>query len=233
MGFYTLLYSRVKKHTNSIIREYATISQVLFMKLSDSLTMHLIYIPGLGDRYDIFRTWALKIWEKQYGIQTKLVPMQWKNGDDTLADKLHRVEEALEAIPAKAQVIIIGESAGASIAIQLLQQKSAHIKVITLCGKLHRAHTVSYATYARNPGLRESLLAADESVKKLTKNQKKRCITIYNQRDPVVSPKDATLAGVRSIPQNLTGHIMAITFLLFIKHRIIGQAIHSLSSSSS
>ncbi len=90
MGFYTLLYSRVKKHTNSIIREYATISQVLFMKLSDSLTMHLIYIPGLGDRYDIFRTWALKIWEKQYGIQTKLVPMQWKNGDDTLADKLHR-----------------------------------------------------------------------------------------------------------------------------------------------
>lgn len=217
-----------EKHTNSIILVITKRVKPHHMTPLKKSSIHIIYIPGLGDRYNSIRRLALGVWQKRYHVDTQLVPMSWQDSNDTLKDKYQRVQAAISSYPSKDPIILIGESAGACIAINFLQATHPKVYVVTLCGKIYRAHTVSRLTYARNPGLREALLSADDVVKDLSAAQKKRAITIYNPNDPVVSSSDATLSGIPKVPLKLRGHLRAITTVLFVKPHIIFTAISKL-----
>ena len=75
----------------------------------------VLYIPGLGDKYDGFRSFGMKIWQL-FGINAQLVPIKWYD-KETLDSKLKRIEKAINEIDNKYNITLVGESAGASIAL--------------------------------------------------------------------------------------------------------------------
>lgn len=105
---------------------------------------HIIYIPGLGDRYDPFRRACLKLW-RVWGVTTEHIPIVWYDGGD-FEEKYAKIKRSIDAVGDR-RVVIIGESAGATLALQVAANEPDIHRVITLCG-VARPET-PIATYLR------------------------------------------------------------------------------------
>lgn len=94
------------------------------------MSTHVIYIPGLGDRYDGFRKWAISFW-RLWGVSAEHVAITWYDGKD-FEQKMQLVTDAIEKAKGK-RIVLIGESAGATLALHTSTRQSI-ARVITLCG---------------------------------------------------------------------------------------------------
>ncbi len=115
---------------------------------------HIIYIPGLGDRYDGFRSMTLKAWGL-WGVSTRYVPITWYDGGSK-ASKLERIAVAIEETPNDSNVVLIGESAGATLALAMAGHPRVG-RVITLCGVATSTTPVSGYLRRRAPALNEGV----------------------------------------------------------------------------
>lgn len=77
---------------------------------------HIIYISGLGDRYDGLRRFCLRLW-KYPGITTELAPMTWADSG-SYDEKFARVVSAIDQVKGK-RIVLFGESAGGSMAVNI------------------------------------------------------------------------------------------------------------------
>ncbi len=115
----------------------------------------IIYIPGLGDRYDTFRAFALQFW-KLWGVQASLVPIKWYDGE-SLESKLARVTAAIDQVPPGQTIVLVGESAGASLALHASARHERISGVITLCGVTRNFTPISSYLRKRAPALDEAV----------------------------------------------------------------------------
>lgn len=118
------------------------------------MTTHIIYISGLGDHYDGFRASALKLW-RLWGVTTEHVPIMWYDGGSMHA-KLQRIEVAIERAPKGSRLVLIGESAGATLALHMAERKKVD-RIITLCGVTQPDTPVSNYLRRRAPALHEAV----------------------------------------------------------------------------
>lgn len=113
---------------------------------------HIIYIPGLGDYYDGFRRLSLRCW-RLWGVTTEHVPITWYDGGD-LESKIMLVQDAVtKAKREDVKIVLIGESAGASLALHMAARDAGVEKVITLCGVTRRSTPISQHLRKRAPAL--------------------------------------------------------------------------------
>ena len=96
----------------------------------------IVYIPGLGSRYNSVRMFALKFWAV-YGVSTTLIPLDWYDGD-TIEGKLSKVQDAINQAGKRSRVVVVGESAGATLALH-----STLFTVSLLCAVWH-SQTLQY-----------------------------------------------------------------------------------------
>lgn len=190
-----------------------------------SPTVHIFYIPGLGDGYDKYRIPAIKRWN-QKGVVATHIPMNWRERDETYEQKLRRIQTAIRESKAK-KIVLVGESAGGSMVInETLRQLSSVDKCITICGKNVRADRVSPRLYVQNPAFRASMTAADQAVEAMDEETDGKKFTLfYSRHDAVVWLVDTKIPGakLRKIP--MVGHILSILFVLYIyKNQIIKEA---------
>jgi len=188
-------------------------------------SIQIIYVPGLGDGYDSFRTRALKRWAKP-GVLVLFVPMTWRDTKETFIQKQQRVQDAIDASTAD-RIVLVGESAGGSMVVaETLRTNSKVDKCITICGKNSRADRVSSGLYSKNPAFRHSMIAADRAIKVMNpENDGKKFTVFYSPHDPVIRRVDTELPGatLRKIP--MAGHLLSIIFVLYIyKKRVIKEA---------
>ena len=118
---------------------------------------HVVYIPGLGDGYDPFRRLALKAW-RLGGVKVELVPMHWYGQEDELEQKRERVRAAIGRA-GKNDIIIIGESAGAAIALGFASNPMVS-RVITIAGVSRSNTPIAPSLRKRSP----ALLAATRTI---------------------------------------------------------------------
>lgn len=120
-------------------------------------------------------------------------------------------------------VSLIGESAGASAAMQaFVQQEDSLCALILLCGKSQHPETVSKRLFKRHPALEDAVKASDTAVKYLTDQQKAKILNLHPLFDPVVPVKETKIPGVKDNRMPIIGHATSIVFAnVFWAGRII------------
>lgn len=179
-----------------------------------------IYLPGLGDRFDGLRQFALRGWRSR-SLDVIFVPMNWDDTDDSLEDKLARVKQAIDTSQGRA--VLVGESAGAPVALVAQSKFSGRVDLVaTICGMNQHASQVRPSIYARHPAFRDTMLQADEVVNGLSDRDKKHINIFYSRNDQTVSPEHTLIAGVRSGSIWMPVHMLAIAlYLTVLKRRVI------------
>lgn len=169
------------------------------------MSTHILYIPGLGDRYDGFRRAALRFWNI-WNVTAKLVPIKWYDGEN-MEVKLARVAKAIEACPNDARIVLIGESAGATLALATAESDTRVHRVITLCGVARQATPVS--SY-----LRRKAPALDQGVKSLGDECPVEIHSIRALVDGVVGKRYSVASGATEHVVWSIGHLTTITLCL-------------------
>ena len=174
--------------------------------------IHIIFIPGLGDRYDPLRKWLLGLWRYR-DVSVEHVPMRWSD-DEPYEAKIMRLEAAIDAARSK-KIVLVGESAGGSIAVALYPKRSADLhRVVTVCGKNKGADTVSPYLYAQNPAFKQSMRMAEAAGSILTDEQRGRFVSIHPIYDPTVPINETILQGCREVTLWSIGHLLPIIQVL-------------------
>lgn len=170
--------------------------------------LHILYLPGLGDRNDGFRQFCLSSW-KLWGVTTELVPSVWYDGRD-LAEKSERAIRAIKEAENRGQkVVLIGESAGGALALNVAAKTNVH-RVITLCG-------VATGNTPISPYIRKRAPALDEAVKKIDSLQiNAPIVSLRGILDTTVGKRYSTARGARPYVIAAFGHLMTIVFCLTI-----------------
>ncbi len=180
----------------------------------------IIYIPGLGDGYDSLRRFFLFFW-RIYGVDVDFVSSSWVNGE-TFEVKMQRVVDAIHQAQATGdRVVLLGESAGGSMALNVYAAHSAFIdRVVTLCGKNTRPDTVSPVLYRRNEAFRTSMYRVGDAVQRLSVSQRQRITSIYPFYDPTVPIHETFVPDCRRVRIWSVGHLVSIliglTFAAFV-----------------
>ena len=184
------------------------------------LPIHILYLSGLGDDYDSFRLRALRWW-KYRNVTVELVPMKWATG--TFEQKLARIDRAIDSAQGK-RVVVVGESAGGSMAVHIAARRPDIYKVMTICGKNSHPETVGQRYYDHSPAFKASMDLLNDSAKQLNDDQRKKFVSIHPLYDGTVPVRDTVLAGCRQVWLPLVGHLFVIGCALTIFSPVIVRA---------
>lgn len=185
--------------------------------------LHALYFNGLGTgQTRWFERFVIRYLGKR-GIAVEHVSINWY-AHESLAALLTRttklVEERLEA---HGQVLLIGSSAGGSLAVNLLGQvKNDNLKAVTLCSRLRVVKLPFWdgRSLTRMAGLnhgRPSRLFFDAvtyctsiTVPELTSAEKSRITIIKQLADDMVPRRTMYIPGVRVRMVPIIGHGLGI-----------------------
>ena len=166
---------------------------------------HIIYIPGLGGRYNKYRRIALKSWAL-YGVTAELVPIDWYDTQD-FDQKMKLVNQVI-ASHGQHRVVVIGESAGATLALQAAKNPHVH-RVITLCG-------VAQSTMPVAPHLQRDAPALLQATRSIPDTKQYDVHSVRAFRDQVVNEKYTIATGAHSYIIWLMGHLLTIVACMTI-----------------
>ncbi|MDB5176614.1 MAG: hypothetical protein JWN75_282 [Candidatus Saccharibacteria bacterium] len=187
-----------------------------------SQKIHILYISGLGDKYDRLRLRCLRLW-KFKDVTVELIPMNWEMG--TFEQKLARIDTAINRVSGK-KVVLIGESAGGSMAVHTYARRGdALYKVTTLCGKNSQPEKVSESYYVNHPSFRESMNQLNASIDKLSDDEKERFVSIHPLYDPTVPVRETLIPGCRRVRIWTAGHFLTIMLAITILSPIVIHAV--------
>lgn len=179
-----------------------------------TMPIHIIYVPGLGDGYDIWRRIFLWFW-RIYGVSVELVPVKWsdREGYDVKASLVNTAIDQAKG----SRVVLIGESAGGSLVLNLYASRPDDFyKVLTICGKNARPEHVAPRFYQRNPAFKISMHLLGKSIKKLTPSQRRAFISIHPLIDHVVPVNETVIPGCQRRRVWLFGHLPTIAIMLTV-----------------
>ena len=171
---------------------------------------YIIYIPGLGDHYDAGRSTALKFW-RLFGVTTQLLPMQW-NAGSTYEDKFKEVMAAIKrAQDAGYAVSLVGESAGASMALNAAVQASSLYSIVLLAGIASTSTPISSYIKARSPAFAASVAALSKTLAKIDTSNIHIVQALW---DPTVPTRHNQINGAHAHTIWSIGHIPTIVLCI-------------------
>jgi pimeloyl-ACP methyl ester carboxylesterase len=189
--------------------------------LKSTMKHTIFYIPGLGDHYDQSRRLALNLWKLQ-GVEAILLPMNWYSTQPYDA-KYAQAYACINAALARGnKVSLVGESAGASIALALFATLPGIEKLITIAGVNSPRARISSHVYARAPAFKTAVERLGEAYKELPSHRRQNIYTFRAKQDAMVNYRATHIEGAREVVVNVTGHFwMIILSLTFLSSRII------------
>lgn len=177
--------------------------------------MTILYVPGLGDRYDGFRRICLTAW-KLYGVEARLVPMKWTS-QESFEDKLMRLRNAIDEYD---DVILVGESAGGTMVLHIAEEDPRNVvRYVTLCGVCQADMPIADRLNRRNP----ALLQAGRSLSgKYPRKKLRHYEALY---DSVVPARYSSVEGFDKRIVLSLGHFFTITLCLTLYAPWFSQSI--------
>ena len=178
-------------------------------------SLHLIYVPGLGDQNVSSQQWAVNTWHR-YGVTAELVQMNWASGD--WEPKLERILTSIDAAVHDGKAVgLVGASAGASAVINAYAaRRESVVGVVLIAGKVNRPETVGHGYKSKNPAFWTSINQCQLSLAKLDDSDRKRILSRRGLLDEVVLPADNIIPKAHNHRVPSIGHVITIsTQLLF------------------
>ena len=170
----------------------------------------VIYIPGLGDDVSI-RNRLLSWWNFK-DVQVKLIPMNWYGDDQNFNKKQAIVLRAFDkAIQDGYTVSLIGESAGASMALNVAALRPVFHRVITIAGLNDTNTDISPSIRGRSPSFLHSVHAIRTAMEKLDVS---RVHTIRGLIDSTVYARHTRISGAHNHFVPGIGHLITIGLCL-------------------
>jgi len=126
-----------------------------------------------------------------------------------MESKLDRIRRAIDAVPAEDKVVLVGESAGATLALHAANRFERVSCVITLCG-------VSSARTPIAPALRHRAPALYQAVRSLPNEHKTELHSVRALVDQVVDKEYSVAPGATSHVWWTLGHVVTITLGLTV-----------------
>lgn len=193
--------------------------------MSTRPSIHIFYIPGLGDGYDRYRRAAMRSWSIGK-TKASVISMNWRDRDETYEQKLRRIQTAIRESSSD-RIVLVGESAGGAMVVnEGLRAGSRVDKIITICGKNIRADRLAPSLALKNPAFKDALIASDRAVASMDKEKAGKKFTVfYSPFDPMIWLRDTVLPGAAMIKLPTGGHFFSIIFALTVmKRKIIKEA---------
>lgn len=169
------------------------------------MNTRIVYIPGLGDRYDGFRRFALKLW-RIWGVQAEFVPIKWYDGEG-YDQKMTRVKIAIEQNKSN-RLVLFGESAGATLALHAAKAGGVD-RVVTVCGVATSHAPISSYLNKKAP----ALVPATRTL------PQESTLDVHSVRaaiDPVVNRKYSVAQGATVHKLWTIGHFTTIVLCLTV-----------------
>lgn len=173
---------------------------------------YIIYIPGLGDQHGWLRSLALLTW-RLWGVTAVHQAITWYDGDG-MELKLRMIQAAIDRAPSNASIVLVGESAGATLALHAATRDRRVRRVITLCGVSRPDTPISNSLRKKAPALSEAVNALPETFDADVHSVRAAIDGVVNKR--YSSTTDATQHVIWSI-----GHLTTITLCLTVCAPII------------
>lgn len=179
---------------------------------------HVILIPGLGDKTsEHVYTW-LRPWWWLRGIKLHVFELHWEDGRD-FSGKYRKLKQLANRLPQPLGVV--GASAGASAAVNLLAQEPKLVAgAVSVCGVLELSYLDKKTMQRRSPAFYESMSIADKHLRK-DKKLATKMLTIRPLADKTVDPRVATIQGARDVVVKTRGHAVSIAYILIFKVGLI------------
>jgi hypothetical protein len=180
----------------------------------------VILIPGLSDGKRGLAL-ATRNWMQRYGILPLIIPMQWKNKEESYEDKLVRILDQIDKLHIKEyKVLLLGTSAGGCAAINTFcKRKNKISKVVNVCGRLRKGEKVfpSLDIAARaSPSFKQSILECEENIKSLSDEDRKKIFTIRSLFDEIVPTTLVSVPGATNTRIVSIGHVVSITLVMMV-----------------
>jgi len=166
----------------------------------------IVYIPGLGNKYNGFRKVALKAWQL-YGVSATLVPLKWDDSD-SFEQKLTLVEGVINQSGLDTRVVVVGESAGATLALHVASLPKVY-RVITLCGVAQPSTPIS-------PYLQKKSPALFQATRSLPRTNSYEVYSLRAAVDSVVGKTYSIATGAKAHTIWSIGHLFTIIICLTI-----------------
>lgn len=172
----------------------------------------VIYVPGLGDHRLTMRQRLLSTWRYK-NLSIEILPMKWAY-DESWNNKLSRLLSKIDRLHDDGLTVsVVGESAGATAAVQALQSRDSKVNaVVLLCGKFQQPERVASRLYQSNPALREAIIRSNNIIGELSQGQKNKILNLHPLADPVVPVWETKIPGVKEATMPVIGHITGIGF---------------------
>jgi pimeloyl-ACP methyl ester carboxylesterase len=170
---------------------------------------HVIYVPGLGDKYSYGQDKALKLW-KWFGIVSHYHAVGWDDGE-SFVPKLARLLDMIDDLSNKHTVSLAGASAGASAVLNAYAAKNDRIAgLVSISGKINHPETVGEDLYNENPAFRQSMELLPQNLKQLNQQMRQRIMSIHPLYDTQVPPPDTLIDGAHEKLIWSVGHSFSI-----------------------
>lgn len=173
---------------------------------------YIIYIPGLGDQYGWFRRWALMLW-RVWGVVAMHQAITWYDGKG-MEDKLGLIQTAIDRVPSGASIVLVGESAGATLALHTAVRDSRVSCVITLCGVARPDTPIAMSLRRRAPALHQA-------VETLPETFDTDVVSVRAAVDHVVGERYSSVKGAERRVIWSVGHMTTIVLCLTLLAPII------------
>lgn len=198
-------------------------SSIIITSMTEQV--HVIIIPGLGNEIQK-HVWATDRWRK-FGIIPHVFDAKWKSEEKGFRKKLDDALKLVDSLIASGKkVSIIGNSAGSSLAINILGERKEKIhRVVVNCGRVRTGDwpwfTFDQAT-ASSPSFKESVLKSEKIIAKLSQEEKKKILTLRPLFDEIVPPFTVPIEGATNEIVPSVEHVLTIALnMTLLSNRII------------
>lgn len=180
----------------------------------------VIIIPGLGDQIKL-TSFVTRDWKK-YSIEPIIYSMDWRDGQgyESKSNAFRKFIKELAKDGSK--ISIVGCSAGASMALNLLFENPDSIyKVVSVCGRLRQGNQTGFRSLKSraktSPAFAESVTLLESRQEYLNQEQRKRILTIRPLfGDELVPANTAVIDGGKNITIPTMEHSLSIYLALSI-----------------
>lgn len=178
--------------------------------------LHLIYVPGLGDRRVTGQQRLVNTW-KWWGVTSELFQMNWADGE-AWERKFVRLLARIDAAIERGQAVgLVGASAGATAVMNAYHARQQQVVgVVLVAGKINRPQAISTSFTSQNAAFGPAAHAAVVALAELPREKRTHILSRFALLDLIVPAVDSRVPGARNRVVPSIGHAFTIaTQLLF------------------